>query len=211
MSKKGFTLIELLILVAIVDILATIAVPNFLEARNRSNLSRVKGEFRNLSAAIEAYTIDHKRIPREVNTLWYPIDAVNYAEWVLKDGSVTGILWEGLTTPTAYISRVNFMDPFQERNISAPYDLRHYTYQDLLTSRDVYGGAFWPAAYEYYGAWRLGSVGPDMKYSHYFINSAQLLYDPTNGVASLGNIWRTRRLSDGIPQPPTGSVLLGIH
>jgi len=55
---KAFTLIELLIVVAIIAILAAIAVPNFLEAQVRSKVSRVRNDLRTLAVAQEAYFID---------------------------------------------------------------------------------------------------------------------------------------------------------
>lgn len=60
---KGFTLIELLIVVAIIAILAAIAVPNFLEARVRATVSRVKADQRTYSTAIQAYAVDWNQFP----------------------------------------------------------------------------------------------------------------------------------------------------
>jgi len=55
---NAFTLIELLIVVAIIAILAMIAVPNFLEAQTRAKVSRVKSDLRSLATALEAYFVD---------------------------------------------------------------------------------------------------------------------------------------------------------
>ncbi|KXK39104.1 MAG: Fimbrial protein precursor [Candidatus Hinthialibacteria bacterium OLB16] len=49
--KRGFTLIELLIVIAIILILISIALPNFLEAQMRAKVARVRSEFRSIEAA----------------------------------------------------------------------------------------------------------------------------------------------------------------
>ncbi len=217
--KKGFTLIELLIVVAIIAILAAIAVPNFLEAQVRSKVSRVKAEFRTIATAIEAYAVDHTRAPREVNTDWYPGDLIDYAAVLSMNPpntSVNGILWRGLTTPVAYITTIDYLDPFQTVASGSRYDETHYTFHDLKTCAEGpppagYLSQFWIDALPYYGSWRLGSVGPDKIYSHVTVSgirTAQLVYDPTNGTVSQGNIWRTQRWPEG-NQPPSDGVLLG--
>lgn len=105
--KKGFTLIELLIVVAIIAILAAIAVPNFLEAQTRSKVSRVKADMRSMATALESYAVDHNAFPRchrfGVATAM-GLTGADIPPW-------PGIL-ERLSTPVAYITTVNFRDPF---------------------------------------------------------------------------------------------------
>ena len=54
-NKKGFTLIELMIVIAIIGILAAIAIPNFIEYRNKSYCSRAESDANNIAAALSDY------------------------------------------------------------------------------------------------------------------------------------------------------------
>ena len=99
--------------------------------------------------------------------------------------------------------------PFLFGNPALPLDERLYTYQHIPVYMDKNPeSTFWPAALDFYGDWRLASAGPDLTFDHGFANSAQLPYDPTNGIVSLGNIWSGQR--GEIPMPPI-PLLLGIH
>jgi type II secretory pathway pseudopilin PulG len=192
----------LLIVVAIIAILAAIAVPNFLEAQTRSKVSRTKSDIRSLATAIEAYAVDHSKYPREWSTATYgdPLDP--------KGNAISGVIWWGLSTPVSYITSPLIVDVFQDKNLTSPYDERVFTYHDMKKRAELYStSTFWPPAYAYYGAWRLGSVGPDRSYSHVCTatNTAQLVYDPTNGTISPGNIWRSQR-EPVCTTPPVGPL-----
>lgn len=54
-SVKGFTLVEIMIVVAIIAILATIAVPSFIRARKRAQATTILQELRMLDAAATMY------------------------------------------------------------------------------------------------------------------------------------------------------------
>ena len=57
-STNGFTLIELLIVVVIVGILATIAIPKFAATKDKARLASVRTDLRNIMTSQEAYWAD---------------------------------------------------------------------------------------------------------------------------------------------------------
>lgn len=59
--RAGFTLVEIMLVVAILALTATIAVPNWLRARKRSQATRVLEDLRTLDQAFELYSIEHNR------------------------------------------------------------------------------------------------------------------------------------------------------
>jgi type II secretion system protein G len=204
--KKGFTLIELLIVVLIIAILAAIAVPNFLEAQIRSKVSRAKADMRTITTAIESYFVDHNQYPNdcEHGWPWYP----TYL----------------LTTPISYLGSRDFVDPFLSKDSggSANY-YKLYRYINYLANnpdakwRSLPDNDWRPSVSteEYagglakYGFWRLSSVGPDRFASYdnglddvsntgpgwpWFSNC--MVYDPTNGTISCGDIMRCQKTGD---------------
>jgi len=203
--KQAFTLIELLIVVAIIAILAAIAVPNFLEARTRAQVSRVKSDMRTLATGIEAYTVDNNRPPMD---------------WA-EDAGFPYYIHRSFTTPISYVSGgARMTDPFAPNlqggflNTNAVRErFRHRAFgQEYLTSAGAGpfnlpgpNGAGNRRALEIHGAWFLSSKGPtgtDNPLPAGFADGNNqndwlwLLYDPTNGTISLGNILRSQARSD---------------
>jgi len=174
----GFTLIELLIVVAIIAILAAIAVPNFLEAQVRSKVSRVYSEMRSLIVGMESYRVDNNKYPPD-----YGYDEMSS--------------WKLLTTPIAYLTSVP-LDVFPNLKLTANRTGHQpYTYYDYPEqgSQSAYAAGY-----------LIFSVGPNRRddfedFPNYSIDLvgqgpqaiANMVYDPTNGTVSYGEIIATRK------------------
>jgi prepilin-type N-terminal cleavage/methylation domain-containing protein len=189
-KRPGFTMIELLIVVMIIGILAVIAIPNLLQARIRSKVSRATADLRTISFALELYHTDHNGYPP--NSHYQHGDDTN------------GLLRFNLTTPTDYIRNKDLRDPFVQPFIDP--DELFYTYQNIWWYRGLYGPDYshnppfdWvlpdgvTRPEQFYGQWRLCSYGPDQKYSEYY-PWGMVDYDPTNGTVSDGNLWFCKNL-----------------
>jgi len=80
-NRHGFTLVEIMIVVAIIALLASIAVPGFLRARKRSQAARILNDLRVIDGAVDMYAIETNKVSGAT---------VNTADWTnyLKKGSV---------------------------------------------------------------------------------------------------------------------------
>ena len=68
-KRSGFTLVEIMIVVAIIALLASIAVPNFLRARKRSQATRILEDLRVLDNATDQYAIENNKTSG-MNPVW---------------------------------------------------------------------------------------------------------------------------------------------
>jgi prepilin-type N-terminal cleavage/methylation domain-containing protein len=85
-SRHGFTLVEIMIVVAIIALLASIAVPGFLRARKRSQASRIINDLRLIDGALDMYAIENNKSSGN------PVNVVDWTKY-MKVGSnlyVTG-------------------------------------------------------------------------------------------------------------------------
>ncbi|GEK19967.1 hypothetical protein CXY01_04870 [Cellulomonas xylanilytica] len=57
-GEKGFTLIELLVVIIIIGILAAIAIPAFLNQRQKAWASQVESDLKNAAIAAESFAVD---------------------------------------------------------------------------------------------------------------------------------------------------------
>lgn len=67
-ADGGFTLIELMIVIAIIAILAAIAIPNFMSARDRAKRSSAKQSLGAIRKAMEMYLTDKDTYPKELDS-----------------------------------------------------------------------------------------------------------------------------------------------
>lgn len=64
--KKGFTLIELLIVIAIIGVLATLLMVNFIGVRQRARDAQRKSDLRQIQSALEIYRSDQGSYPASI-------------------------------------------------------------------------------------------------------------------------------------------------
>jgi len=190
---RAFTLVEMIVVIAIMAILILVAVPNFLEAQTRAKISRVHSDLQAISTALEAYHMDHSRYPYPLTTNRSKINI----QYVFE-----------LTTPVAYMTSVNFRDPFQAwtpnpglPNVDSKFTYRFYNYSGAWAriSARAWGNRWFfcdgyclvsdgpgPGEYGLFSlpVWR--GMGRDDLIQEW----QQSVYDPTNGTISSGELGR---------------------
>jgi prepilin-type N-terminal cleavage/methylation domain-containing protein len=61
--RRGFTLVEIMVVVAIIALLASLGLPNYLRARKRAQAARILNDLRLIDSAISQYAIETKKAP----------------------------------------------------------------------------------------------------------------------------------------------------
>ncbi len=202
--QKGFTLIELLIVIAIILILISIALPNFLEAKVRAHVTKIKGEMHTLQIALESYRQDYETkrtlvpdVPYQksgkgVHTA-YPLPfgyrALCKMPYGTDDITVRWGLTE-LTSPIQYLKNL----PYASFTTLGSREGGNYN------AKPDAGSAYEPPYYfykQYQVGWReskewlLRDTGPDQIFNNAWMTSIAeppMLYSPTNGTVSRGDI-----------------------
>ena len=61
MNRKGFTLVEIMIVVAIIGLLAAIAIPNFIKAREKAETNACIANLKQIQGAVQVWAIDNSK------------------------------------------------------------------------------------------------------------------------------------------------------
>lgn len=91
-SQAGFTLIELMIVIAIIGILAAVAIPNFLRARNQALFTACLDTLSSIKVAEEMYIIDNPHLTGTYTTVPAQLAAYMTATCTDIDGAAAGCL-----------------------------------------------------------------------------------------------------------------------
>ena len=68
-QDAGFTLVELMIVMAIIGILATLAIPSFVVAVKHAREAVLKEDLQTMRTAIDSYTMDKQKAPQALDDL----------------------------------------------------------------------------------------------------------------------------------------------
>lgn len=198
---RGFTLIELLIVVAIIAILAAIAAPNFLEAQTRSKVSRVKADMRSIATGMESYFVDYNcyPLPRygQVGACYTLTTPVAYLSSVaMKDPFV---VYSNLDASNAfpgwdtygYNSFSKKWSDFLNGGWSPPIDpaTGQPWYQEGVSIRSLGPDRIFDIA-DLWPFYCNHPTVPPPSLETFHTHWMDLLYDPTNGTKSRGDILR---------------------
>jgi len=191
----------LLVVIAIVLILISVALPNFLKVLTQSKVTRAMTELRSLNVVVQSYFTDYKAYPTAADEMGRPIDP--YPPIGLGPEVFLTRLSSALTSPVEYIEAIP-LDPFPNQK-AEPDDPRafegptyHYGSAEYSLANDGIEGAFKFAMYVRILRalpesiqFHLASHGPDHDHDDDEDPAdidAAAPYCPTNGSGSSGDI-----------------------
>ena len=90
-NKSGFTLVEIMIVVAIIGLLAAIAIPNFVKARESAQLNSIFNNLRILEGAKDQWALENKKGTGD------PVANVSTLSDYLKGGTIKAVVGETYT------------------------------------------------------------------------------------------------------------------
>jgi general secretion pathway protein G len=105
-NQAGFTLVELMIVMAIIGVLLTVAIPSYMGAVRQAREAVLKEDLHTMRSAIDSYTADKQKAPQSLDDL--------VTEGYLKEVPVDPMTrsketWQTTTSDT--LSSVDQTDP----------------------------------------------------------------------------------------------------
>ena len=68
-KSQGFTLVEIMIVVAIIGMLAAIAIPSYVKARDNSRLQACINNLRQIDGAAQTWALEHQKTSSDTYTI----------------------------------------------------------------------------------------------------------------------------------------------
>jgi general secretion pathway protein G len=68
-GERGFTLVELMVVMAVIAILLTIAIPAYLQSIKKAKEAVLKEDLHTMRSAIDQYTVDKEKAPQSLDDL----------------------------------------------------------------------------------------------------------------------------------------------
>ena len=69
MNQKGFATLEVIMMVVVIGILATIAVPRFTDVTTKANTAKIQSDLSTIDTAIQMYYMDKGEYPSAISDL----------------------------------------------------------------------------------------------------------------------------------------------
>lgn len=69
MNQRGFATLEVIMMVVVIGILATIAVPRFTDVTTKANTAKIQSDLTTIDTAIQMYFMENGKYPEKISDL----------------------------------------------------------------------------------------------------------------------------------------------